>query len=357
MRKMSQRVVNISNEPEPVQEDMHRRPSHTHSDNSSRRPSEVVQRSEEENETPIEKPPSPVEEYYDPKQWSTQANPLRGRSLGIFSPTSRIRTTLCDVLVNSATEQVVLGLIIVQTILLAVEAIPSVYDKPREFRYGLTWYSWAMFGVFIVYSLEITMRIIVSGLLINPIEYSTINRGIGLRKALALRLNSLFVVHGDTDQTHKGSDVPHQGQDQQPPSLLRTLTGNVLDHAFVGDSGHQKRLRLARRAFLRHSFNRIDVLAVVAYWISFVLSVTVPTDPQYIFVFRMLSALRILRLLSLTSGTSVRCFLITLSGMADIYQGHPQEFEKGRTPASQCCAFDRVFLVTLCSHRCTKLQD
>jgi len=305
MRKMSQRVVNISNEPEPVLEDMHRKPSHSHSAASSRRPSEVVQVDEDESHPPIEKLLSPTEESFDPKQWKTQANPLRGRSLGIFSPTSRIRTTLCDILVNSATEQVVLGLIIIQTILLAVEAGPSVFDKPHNLRFGLTGYNWAIFGVFIVYSLEIAMRIIVSGLMINPIEYSTINRGIGWKKAITLRLDSLFVVHGQSDSKNKGTDAPNQRQDQQLPSLLRTLTGKVPDHAFIGNARHQKRLRLARRAFLRHSFNRIDILAVVSFWISFGLSVAAPQDPQYIFVFRMLSALRILRLLSLTSGTSV----------------------------------------------------
>jgi Ion transport protein len=65
--------------------------------------------------------------------------------------------------------------------------------------------------------------------------------------------------------------------------------------------------RLARRAYLRHSFNRMDFIAVVAFWIALALQLTVVTTSHHIYVFRMLSCLRIFRLLSITEGMSVRC--------------------------------------------------
>jgi hypothetical protein len=63
--------------------------------------------------------------------------------------------------------------------------------------------------------------------------------------------------------------------------------------------------RLARRAYLRHSFNRIDFIAVVSYWIALVLELTGVMTKHHIYIFRMLSCLRIFRLLGITEGTSV----------------------------------------------------
>lgn len=63
--------------------------------------------------------------------------------------------------------------------------------------------------------------------------------------------------------------------------------------------------RLARRAYLRHSFNRMDFIAVVSYWIALVLELTGVMTKHHIYVFQMLSCLRIFRLLGITEGTSV----------------------------------------------------
>src|SRR5437879_12984243 len=62
---------------------------------------------------------------------------------------------------------------------------------------------------------------------------------------------------------------------------------------------------MARRAFLRHSFNRLYFVAVVSYWISLWLCITGVEAERHLYVFRMMSCLRILRLLGITSGTSV----------------------------------------------------
>lgn len=64
-----------------------------------------------------------------------------------------------------------------------------------------------------------------------------------------------------------------------------------------------------RKAFLRHSWNRIDFLAVVAFWIMFLLASTGMEHRHALYVFRALAALRSARLLVITSGTAVgrRC--------------------------------------------------
>lgn len=64
-------------------------------------------------------------------------------------------------------------------------------------------------------------------------------------------------------------------------------------------------MQLARRAFLRHGFNRLDFAAVISFWITFALSITGLEMQHHLFIFRMMSCLRIVRLLALTNGTAV----------------------------------------------------
>ncbi|KAI7862921.1 Ion transport protein-domain-containing protein [Spinellus fusiger] len=61
-------------------------------------------------------------------------------------------------------------------------------------------------------------------------------------------------------------------------------------------------------AFLRHSWNRIDFISVVAYWIDIALLLSqqeVIGDSRRILVFKMLSTLILLRLLNITNGNKV----------------------------------------------------
>jgi hypothetical protein len=89
-------------------------------------------------------------------------------------------------------------------------------------------------------------------------------------------------------------------------SILRTFTGmNGLDPEVIDDPLHKRRVRLAHRAFLRHSFNRLDFVAVIAFWVSFLLTLSGVEKTRQLYIFRMLSCLRILRLLAMTNGTSV----------------------------------------------------
>jgi hypothetical protein len=49
----------------------------------------------------------------------------------------------------------------------------------------------------------------------------------------------------------------------------------------------------------------LDFVAVVSFWISFVLGITGMESKHHLHVFRMLSCLRIVRLLALTRGNTV----------------------------------------------------
>ena len=140
----------------------------------------------------------------------------------------------------------------------------------------------------------------VSGFILNPREYSTIDRSIGVRKALRNKANELFALQ--RQPTEKGPRVIDKPE--VPASLLRSFTAETFEDV-PGASRQAMKKRLARRAFLRHSFNRLDFVAVVSFWIGFLLSTLGTVSHFHLYVFQMMSCLRILRLLSITSGTSV----------------------------------------------------
>jgi len=58
--------------------------------------------------------------------------------------------------------------------------------------------------------------------------------------------------------------------------------------------------------YLRQSWSRIDFVAIVSFWITFILAMTgVERGTYHIGVFRAMSVVRIARLLTITSGTTV----------------------------------------------------
>lgn len=313
VRNMSQRVVNISSDSQVAERTLRRKstvharlqgppsfpalPEYATDGPSSPSPS-----------TTGEKPPSPVVRTRRLSgQWQRPPNPLRGKSLGIFSASSRIRMKLCDVLVHPATEPLLLVLIVVQTVLLAVDARKQAKYDPGTVNtiHEFTPYDYALFGLFIIYTIEVIVRIIVSGFIINPVEYSTINRKVSLRDAVMMKINRLF-GGPERQSSQRRSGTNDDPREPQQPSVLRTFTTAQM-HVDIGPGDHreQQRARLAYRAYLRHSFNRTDFLAVISFWIAFILGVIGINNARVILVFDMLSCLRIIRLLNLTSGTSV----------------------------------------------------
>jgi voltage-dependent calcium channel len=305
LRMMSQRVVNLSNDTEVVEQSIRRKSSV----GSSRLegPPSLPAMVSETGDDPVEavvRPSSPVKKLsptiavYSDQHPGIHSNPLLGKSLGIFGPENKIRKGLCEMLVHPVTEPLILVLIVIQTVLLALDSAQPVYDDPRSKKWGTSKTDYALFALFVIYTMEAVARTIVSGFILNPTEYSTLDRSLGLRKAIIDQGRSLFAPQRQRS-TKKGTTAPAQ------PSIIRSFTGLQPNIEIPGHGRQQQRIRLAKRAFLRHSFDRLDFVAVVSFWISFVLALSHIESQRHIYVFRMLSALRILRLLNLTSGTSV----------------------------------------------------
>jgi hypothetical protein len=311
---MSTRIVNLSNEQDVVDRTIRRKSSINGDRTDSIQSSfagevSMVDGQTEEDGGRVEKTPS-VDEMETisrrPSRTTKDTNPLRGKSLGIFPPDSKLRMKLCDLLVHPATEPTIFILIVFQAVLLSIDSSRTiVYGDSKAFKWGATWIDYVLMVLFSIYTAEIVIRSIVSGFLINPVEYSTINRQVGVAQAVLDKAREVFGSTAQNRPKHTGTNDtgvfdPHQ------PSVMRSFTTNIQDSAETrGGSRQHQRARLAHRAYLRHSFNRVDFIAVVSYWISFVLSMFSLESNKHVFVFRMLSCLRILRLLYLTSGTTV----------------------------------------------------
>lgn len=307
VRNISQRVVNLSNEPELVERSIKRK--------SSLKAAAIVEppplkplRLQAHDGASSPRPLTPPDEVPSPKRealpasvlWEKHANPFKGKSLGIFPPDHPLRIKLCDLLVHPVTEPCLFVMIVIQTILLAIDSSRNVYDDPRSKRWGTSWIDYGLLVLFVIYTAEIVVRVIVSGFIINPVEYSTINRRIGIRQAVLQKARSLF-----TPQRQPSVKRVDTTFGSQQPSILRAFTSTQMHAEPSGGSQQQQRVRLAQRAFLRHSFNRLDFIAVISFWISFVMGLSGIENSRHTYVFRMLSCLRILRLLLLTSGTTV----------------------------------------------------
>ncbi|KPI42569.1 Calcium-channel protein cch1 [Cyphellophora attinorum] len=252
--------------------------------------------------SPLEKTPS-AEVLPPPPPPTIYENPLRGKSFGIFGPENGLRKALCELLIHPLTEPIILVLIVIQTVMLAVNAAAdAVYHQSRGDAWGTSKFDYGILGLFIIYTIEAVARSIVSNFLMNPYEYSTLDRSLGFRKAVVDKAQGLFAPH--TKQAPKAPVQPTEQVFQ--PSIVRTFTGLPEVKAIgPGHSKHKQRLRLARRAFLRHSFNRLDLIAVVSYWISLSMQLSGYEAREHVYIFNMLSSLRILRLLGLTAGTSI----------------------------------------------------
>lgn len=70
--------------------------------------------------------------------------------------------------------------------------------------------------------------------------------------------------------------------------------------------------------YLRHSWTRIDFVAIVSFWISFALATAgVERGNSHIGIFRAMSVIRITRLFTITSGTTVGASIVVFCWLID----------------------------------------
>ena len=222
--------------------------------------------------------------------------------------------------------------------------------RPTERGYFHQWEDYALLGLFVIFTLEAFARIIVTGLLVDPeipitslrMSFSGLTQG-----SLSSRLQSItprftqVPEHLQPDPMPRTPRSPRFGPTENssrlfplptlyPPEMYlspRSRNANEVNaHGMhsregTGDSSltrngnlpfqlaiqKQRDLLESSRPYLRHSWNRVDAVAILSFWTMFYLAMfgLERTPGTHIYIFRALSVLRTTRLLSVSSGTAV----------------------------------------------------
>ncbi|KAF8937307.1 calcium channel protein [Dissophora ornata] len=228
---------------------------------------------------------------------------LEGRSLMIFSPENPIRLWLASVLISKYTDPFILVVILTQWVFFVIT--PMTREIKNEF--GTYWTQYGLLAVNILYTLEIMAKAIVYGLVFD-------RNGFQWRKWIPSGMEHFFSTMPARPNTfvkksHSLSRVnsAHSRSSAFDKSNLHN-NSSPLQPPASNEAAEQQPLevdtRPAHAPFFRSYYNRLDGIVVLSYWIDFVLMLTGIQDKYNMYLFKAISALRPLRLLSLTEGTS-----------------------------------------------------
>ncbi|KAG0249803.1 calcium channel protein [Mortierella polycephala] len=247
--------------------------------------------------------------------------PLEGKTLFIFGPENPFRKRINRFLNQTWVELFLLLLLVVNlAFLIAKMSSPKGTDT--------MWGHWTDYGllvIFVLYTIEIASRVIVSGLILYPKDGDKIRKLFGKKQ----RTDNLH----DTNPTilRKASNAQKRQSTMAPTATFRqtdqvaptrtaaaTRATTLVDFAF----GHKTAVTQyipssmdpliaykpqfvaapgTQIPFLRHTFNRIDFIAVLCYWIDFALMMA---GVHNVYIFKTIAAMRTLRLLNITSGSA-----------------------------------------------------
>lgn len=271
-------------------------------------------------------------------------------------------------------------LIVGNVVILTIQSAKDIYRHPRPTGPGYfrEWEDYALFVIFVAFTIEVIARITVTGFIFNaeesrhtrtyrerinrfrariegnPVHAPVMQRSdssshpefSGSKAAgwdYASTVNLDRSKQDESAAIHSSLHEPSQQMPQDveskhsvyPPTAKSPATNgfpsrsNTEREETTSTSSNQRRKALrihedvpfvhalsaqrarnvntaGQKAFLRHSWNRIDFLAVTAFWLVFFLASTGLESKHTLYIFRALAALRSARLLTVTNGTAVR---------------------------------------------------
>ncbi|KAG0025903.1 calcium channel protein [Podila clonocystis] len=197
--------------------------------------------------------------------------------------------------------------------------------KGQAAVWGARWTDYGLFVIFILYTIEIGSRVVVSGLILYPKDGEQIRKYFGKPE----RTDNLH----DTNPTilRKSPNAQKRQSTMAPSATLKQTEATlpmhnmpagrattIIDFAVGRQTTFAQHIptymdpliaykpqfvapAVAQIPFLRHTFNRIDFIAVICYWIDFSLMVA---GVENIYFFKTIAAMRTLRLLNITAGSS-----------------------------------------------------
>lgn len=235
--------------------------------------------------------------------------PLRliGNSLKFFGPDNNFRLFLYEVLHQPWVEPFSYALIIFQTVVLTFQNAKNIYEGIEgvdEDNYTVIfapwtslWENWCILAIFLCYTTIVMAKIIAYGLWDDSQRKDLLGMG---KKDKAQSEG----VEAHNQFSRDGLRRRHVKNAPLVNTFVNLIPGKA-DGLNRGNSIYVSNYQIpTERAFLRGSWNRLQFIAIIGYWISLLLTIQRLDDRSEAFVFRLISALPILHLLNLTSGTS-----------------------------------------------------
>ncbi|ORZ05510.1 Ion transport protein-domain-containing protein [Lobosporangium transversale] len=262
---------------------------------------------------------------------------LEGKSLFIFGPDNAFRKKLNKFLNQIWVELFLLLLLILNLVFLIVTVSSPV---GQDTVWGAHWTDYGLFIIFVLYTLEIGARIIVNGLVLYPKDGEKVRKLLGKKpRTDNLHDTNPTILRKERTMALAQAQAQAKGSGQNPiigitsaPTFRQTEQSSMLSPIQDRPGGRATTIidfavgrqttmtqyiptyldpLIAYRPqfvvvkkqipFLRHTFNRIDMVAVICYWIDFTLMLSGVHD---VYFFKTIAAMRTLRLLNITSGSS-----------------------------------------------------
>lgn len=211
---------------------------------------------------------------------------LYGTSIRLFKPTSPFRLKLASILLKTWPYHVIRALIVLQTALLSYRQW-NPYSLHGYVKFGATWGDWLIAFINLVYTVEIASKIIAFGFWDDSEMFQALDKDYSTIIEI-LRIDQMkdfiFGVHKEEPM-----------ELDLKPSLKHTVTfkNNISKHIPI------------QRAFARSSWNRLDFISTVFFWVDFFFSINRFNALRGVPIFRALSCLRILRLVDVTDRISL----------------------------------------------------
>ncbi|KAF9327881.1 calcium channel protein [Podila minutissima] len=227
---------------------------------------------------------------------------LEGRSLRIFGPDNPLRIWLASILMSKYTDPIILVIILAEWVFFVIT--PTTEEAKNVF--GSYWTHYALLAVNIIYTLEIISKAIVYGLFFDKYGFQWRKHLPNwLQKAVPASLTYQSNPKGPHALSHVNSMQSRSSTNNEklphpPPVVNEPIPSSAQDPDETP----------AHAPFFRSYYNRLDAVVVVSYWIDFTFMMA---GIRGVYIFKAISALRPLRLLSLTEGTSTIISSLSMS--------------------------------------------
>lgn len=225
---------------------------------------------------------------------------LYGNSLGLISPTNKIRLKLASLQLHPMYK---IAYQLLLTLFTALMAFRTYQPTQLDFLYSFSyWVDYTAFFLCILFTLNDTAKVIAFGLWDDSQmfaaygkQYTTLMETFGLTKFLKFLRNKYgakivsFIV---PFQILDNEDEP-AFQSKEHKGTLTNLSTTAKTKNFE-----------IPRAFLRSSWNRIDFTSTICFWMGLFLAIHEYDIKKGIRIFKTLAFLRILRLVNTDTGLS-----------------------------------------------------